>query len=397
MITISFVFDHRGRTPKDSEGPIEFRITSYGRVRYIATGIRCLKKNFKQGVIIDRYDAEILNERLRIMKSSAERYINECLAQNRDFNLSLIKSKLQSLDVNAKNEDFLEWCENQVPILPTSAERKKHYDTLLRVLVEFGKVKSWADVTLENILKFDAYLHDRKIDFKNGESRPLEQSTIYNYHKNLKALLNLAVKMDKLEKNPYAKLLKAFSRGEKESIEYLSEEEMKRIEELPLRAGELKTARDLFVIQMYTGLAYSDLQQLDLTIFKLERGKWVNTGQRMKTGVAFVAHLLPPVVRVLTEYGWKVPQMANQHYNESLRIIGQAAGISTRMHSHLARHTFATYMLRNGVKPENLQKMLGHKRVTQSLHYAKVLAMSVHDDFDMIEKLMKRGGNRRSR
>jgi site-specific recombinase XerD len=45
-------------------------------------------------------------------------------------------------------------------------------------------------------------------------------------------------------------------------------------------------------------------------------------------------------------------------------------------------------MLRNGVKIENVSKMLGHTNITQTQRYAKVLAQSVHDDFDMIaEKL----------
>jgi site-specific recombinase XerD len=61
-------------------------------------------------------------------------------------------------------------------------------------------------------------------------------------------------------------------------------------------------------------------------------------------------------------------------------------GIETRLHSHLARHTFATRMLRMGVKIENLSKMLGHTNITQTQKYAKVMAQSVHDDFEMVAK-----------
>ena len=66
------------------------------------------------------------------------------------------------------------------------------------------------------------------------------------------------------------------------------------------------------------------------------------------------------------------------------------AGITTPLHSHLARHTFATYMLRNGVKIENVSKMLGHTNITQTQRYAKVLAQSVQEDFDMIAEKMKK-------
>jgi site-specific recombinase XerD len=62
------------------------------------------------------------------------------------------------------------------------------------------------------------------------------------------------------------------------------------------------------------------------------------------------------------------------------------AGIKTRLHSHLARHTFATLMLRNGAKIENVSRMLGHTNITQTQRYAKVLARSVNDEFDKMEK-----------
>jgi site-specific recombinase XerC len=45
-------------------------------------------------------------------------------------------------------------------------------------------------------------------------------------------------------------------------------------------------------------------------------------------------------------------------------------------------------MLRNGAKIENVSRMLGHTNITQTQRYAKVIAQSVYDDYDMIaEKL----------
>jgi site-specific recombinase XerD len=62
------------------------------------------------------------------------------------------------------------------------------------------------------------------------------------------------------------------------------------------------------------------------------------------------------------------------------------AGIQVPLHSHLARHTFATWMLRNGAKIENVSRMLGHTNIRQTQRYAKMLAESVHEDFDKVEK-----------
>ena len=81
--------------------------------------------------------------------------------------------------------------------------------------------------------------------------------------------------------------------------------------------------------------------------------------------------------------------MDNADYNHALKLLGEVAGISTPLHSHLARHTFATMMLRNGAKIENVSRMLGHTNITQTQRYAKVLAESVHEDFDKISEKLK--------
>ena len=79
-----------------------------------------------------------------------------------------------------------------------------------------------------------------------------------------------------------------------------------------------------------------------------------------------------------------LPKMTNQVYNRELKLLGMACNIAIPLHSHLARHTFATFMLRNGAKIENVSRMLGHTNIKQTQRYAKVLAESVHEDFDMI-------------
>jgi integrase len=165
---------------------------------------------------------------------------------------------------------------------------------------------------------------------------------------------------------------------------------MKRIETLKLPVGSiLDVVRDLFVFQMYTGLAYSDMQAFDFSLCKLVDGEYLYNGERIKTGVQYTSQLLPPVIRVLKKYGMKVPKVSNQDYNRHLKSIGLLAEIHTRMHTHLARHTFATYMLSNDVMLQNVKRMLGHKSIVTTQRYAKVLAKDVHNDFDKISEKLK--------
>jgi site-specific recombinase XerC len=113
-------------------------------------------------------------------------------------------------------------------------------------------------------------------------------------------------------------------------------------------------------------------------------------GERIKTGVAYVSQLLPPAVKVLEKYGWEIPKISNADYNRHLKSLGQMARIKTKLHSHLARHTFATWMLSEGAKIENVSRMLGHTNIVQTQRYAQVLAEDVRSEFDKVADRMKK-------
>ena len=353
---------------------------------YISTGVRVCEKEWKAGRVVNRTDAPALNERIGIIYEIVDREANRCIKVGQPINTAAIKKMVwNEKDAMSDEPSFLDWFEHQTEILNLAHGTVKHYISLRTRLIEYGKIKQWTDVTTENISEFDAWLHKRKLG--NGEA--ITDAAVYKYHKCLKAMLNRAVTFDKIDRNPYDRL--KFKRGETENIEYLTEDEMKAIVNLKVPKGtQIEVAKDLFIFQMYTGLSYSDTQAFDFSQYKKVKGKWINTGERIKTGVAYVSSLLPPAVAVLEKYGWTVPKIDNADYNHLLKVIGTMANIPTKMHTHLARHTFATYMLRQGVKVENLQRMLGHKNIRQTMRYAKVLAESVHEDFDMVAAKMKK-------
>lgn len=387
-ITNSIVWDHRGRVPDGGKGQLEIRITIARKSYYFGTGIKCRRSEFVAGQIVNCPGARQLNDRLAIIYSKVLACVNACIESGSQIDTEGIRKMVWQTSESVNDEPTLiTWIEQQVPMLNLADGTKKHYHTLIVRLIEYDKLRRWQDVTIENIYLWDAWLHQLKAQ----DGGRISDGGVFTYHKCLKALLNRAKDFGKISENPYVSLRGKFKRGEKESVEYLTEDEMRQFESIILPAGSmLDIAHDLFIFQMYTGLSFSDAQAFDISDYKWDGNRWSNTGERIKTGVPYVSSLLPPAVRVLEKYDMRVPRINNADYNHQLKALGLLAGIKTRLHSHLARHTFATYMLRNGAKIENVSRMLGHTNITQTQRYAKVLAQSVHDDFDMIaEKLGK--------
>ena len=382
MITTAIVFDHRGRTKKGAEGPLEVRLTIERKPYYINTGVRVREKQWQFDKVVKHPQADALNNRLGILLGRIMDKVNDCLYEGKEVNVAQIR---QEIWTSPSDCAFIDWARDTIPLLNLKPNSMKHYKTLQLRLIEYDELKKWNDLTVENIIKWDKWLHE--LQGRNGK---ILQSSVHIYHKDMKALLERAVRIGKLAQNPYSLLKGEFPKGENENTEYLTEEEMRKIVEFTPTPGTwMERAKDLFVFMMYTGLAYSDAQAFDIKKYKKIDGQWRIVGNRIKTGEPFVNQLLPPAVAVLEKYDMQTPKILNAVFNRELKTIGMALGIQTRMHTHLARHTFATWMLRNGVRLENVGKMLGQSNIRTTQRYAKVLAESVHEDFEKIAKTLQ--------
>jgi integrase len=397
--TTAVIFDRKKKSNRDTEGLLEIRISASRKSYYISTGVKVLPKQWA-GIVINRYDAETLNERLGTMVRCVSEEVTRCISEKKEIDLTSIKEKIFEVKNPNASDKLLNWIDEQIAVLNVKKGTRAHYRVMQRRLEEFGQIKQWEDVTPENIYAFDAWLHrllkpQSKADIQAGrEQECITDVAVYNYHRDLKSLLSRAVKMGKIDHNPYGPLRGEFKRKYNESTEFLTEEEIAAIESLrPMPGTQMATARDLFIFQIYTGLSYSDTQAFDIKDYKKVNGKWVNIGERIKTGVPYVSQLLPPVVDVLERYGWQAPKMINQTYNQCLKDIQHTLGISTRLHSHLGRHTFATWMHLNGSPIEHVAKMLGHRNIQQTMRYAKVVPTQIYEDFDKFEKKMKEKGS----
>ena len=89
--------------------------------------------------------------------------------------------------------------------------------------------------------------------------------------------------------------------------------------------------------------------------------------------------------------GKLLPVLSNQKMNAYLKEIADLCEISKELTFHIARHTFATIVtLSNGVPIESVSKMLGHKSIKTTQHYAKILDKKVSEDMEVLKSMLQK-------
>lgn len=408
MIKTAIIYNHRGRFGKDGTAPIEVRVTINRRAYYINTGVHVRAKEWKCGQVVNRQDCDEMNDRVAIMLKRVDGVINEHLKNGTeaDIDFEEMRKRVKSPDKRRRvddADDMAAWMYEQIPLLDVADGTRKHYVVSVAALVESGAMCRWSDLTVENVHRFDAFLHNIKKHQTDAEikaKKPVEyigQATVRNYHKDIKALLARALKFGLITANPYDRMKGEIKRGDKEVVEFLTDAERDRIEGLTINDSMLATVRDVFVFQCYTGMAYSDAMAFSLDKCQQDGDRLTYSAPRVKTGVWFYIRVLPKALAIAEKYGGRLPQVADQTCNANLKTIANVTGITKRLTTHVGRHTFATWMLRNGVPIEHLQKMLGHRKITQTQRYAKLLPMDVYGQFDKVITAIELPDNKRSK
>lgn len=126
----------------------------------------------------------------------------------------------------------------------------------------------------------------------------------------------------------------------------------------------------------------------------MESFGYLPTGKRRIPGRESLSY--PQAVEIMEKYrgyplcensGLVLPVLSNQKMNAYLQEIADVCKISKHLTFHIARHTFATTVtLSNGVPIESVSKMLGHRNLKTTEHYAKVLDGKISNDMQVLKK-----------
>lgn len=232
-----------------------------------------------------------------------------------------------------------------------------------------------------------------------GHINAMSHNTVMKHVQRLRKIVTLAFHLEWIDKDPFVRWKPTF---EKKDRDFLNSNELKIIEDFIFHNERLDRVRDLFIFSCYTGISFSDINQLtkDNVRIGLDGQKWIFTF-RNKTKTKVKIPLLDKALEFIEKYehhpmtaiaGSLLPLITNVKVNFYLKEVAELCDIKRNLTFHMARHTFATTVtLANGVPIETVSKLLGRTKIATTQIYARVLEYKLSNDMsDLSKKLRNR-------
>ncbi|TVZ25497.1 site-specific recombinase XerD [Gillisia sp. Hel_I_86] len=391
-------YTRKSRSNKSHGSDIYLRVTVNSKRSDMSVGRKVdpLKWNIKSEKMMGRSaEAKELNDYLDVLKNKLKHIQKELLDQDQRITATTLLRELKGLGKSKSKmtlEVFKEHNEqmDRLSGKDISKSTAKRYWTCYNHVEQFinenYKAEDYRmkDIDHQFISKFEYFLKTK---------RECNHNSALKYVNNFKKIIRIALANQWMDRDPFYNYKVQFDSVERE---FLNEEEVQILIQKDLHLDRLKLVRDMFVFSCYTGLAYSDVKKLsEADITKgMDGGKWIRI-KRTKTKTLSSIPLLPVAEEIIDRYkdhpevkagNCILPVFSNQKSNAFLKEIAMMCGISKPLNTHLARHTFATTItLTNGVPIESVSKMLGHKDLRTTQHYAKIVDRKISEDMNELK------------
>ena len=242
---------------------------------------------------------------------------------------------------------------------------------LVRIEEYFGSGFPVEKLTARDVRAFyDCLLKSANRNY-NGISKPLSRTTIHGYCNVFKLFVRQAVRDSLLDKDV---TIGVDVVTPSESVrQYLTIDEVQM-----LCSGDIgKPFKRAFLFSCLTGLRKSDIAALTWGDVITQDGFTRIVFRQRKTKSLEYLDISPQAVPLMGERGRdgdKVFEGFSYHNcNVTLAQWLQEAGIRKRITFHCARHTFAVMMLTLGVDIYTTSKLLGHRELSTTQIYAKII------------------------
>jgi integrase/recombinase XerD len=387
----------------NGEIPLYIRIIKNRKTKFISLRIFLTKEQWDptQSRVVKHKNKVRLNNLISQKVAEANKIAMEMEITNKYVSSNRIKEKIMGKTSVSFTDFASTYRDNFKKENKIGTYRK--VKAVLQKLDEYTKSKNltFGEIDVQFLKDYEKYLRDTL-----GNS----QNTIHANIKIFRKLFNDAIREDLIEPqlNPFFKYQLKI---EKTTKEYLTDDELQKIEDMSLTEGSMKFHhRNMFVFAAYAGgLRVSDVLQL----------KWINFSgthiitQMQKTQDMVNVKLPGKALKIINAYKALNPDTKPDDYifpflennkeydaeslhnaisrctayaNKDLKAIGKSLKLSKKVSFHTSRHTFATRALRKGMRIEYVSKLMGHSSIKTTQIYSKIVnseldnAMNVFDE-----------------
>lgn len=384
--------------------PLYLRIIKDRRVKFISIGVKIKESDWNEDssrIKKSHPNSARLNAFIAQKLAEAENIAVELESKSKSVNSYKIKEQI----VGKSSTDFFTYASKCIKRI----EGNGAYGTFKRTKSVIEKIKIYLN---GKPLFFDEINVTFLKDYEYYLSKTLgnKTNTIQANFKILRKIINDAISeelMD-LNKNPF---LKYKLKSERTQREYLTEEELKAVENLKLNQGtKMQLHRDMYVFASYAGgLRISDILQLKWGNYDGERIniKVQKTGSQLniklpKAAIAIleyykkltkktsISSYIFPILVESNEVNEKVLfnaiSSASAYMNKDLKTIAERAGVNKHISFHTSRHTWATRALKKGMRIEYVSKLMGHSAIKETQIYAKIVNEELDNAMDLFNK-----------
>jgi integrase/recombinase XerD len=380
MITARVLL-YRSKTLSNGEHPIMICLTKNGQRRYLSTGLNChpdlwdSKNNTPTRKHPIQKDIDIfIGEKLNQVK----RRILQVESEEEDIPLDTLVNSLKR-DVT-KNNLLSDYLDESIDRMRRNGkiESANILQSTRNAWSRFFKSEnfSFEDLNYASIKQFEDFC------LRNGNM----PNTIFQYLRTLKTAINSGLKEGIISEkyDPFNGISFAKYRRIKTQKRAISREDLQRIEQVRLSTENPKYhSLNYFLFSYYTGgINFIDMALLTWSNIQGNQISYI----RKKTKEVINIPLVAPAIKILAYYktitgdnmnNYVFPILNELHIsptslsnrlhkmnrmvNLDLKDIGKNLGISTKLTTYVARHTFATVMKRNGVPVSLIGQALGHE------------------------------------
>ncbi|ESU27096.1 hypothetical protein FLJC2902T_22760 [Flavobacterium limnosediminis JC2902] len=223
------------------------------------------------------------------------------------------------------------------------------------------------------VKRYRNYLLNAELRRNLEEPKKISRNTASSYFKNFVSVLKLAYKRNLIEKNLAEDA--EFIKEEETHREYLTEEELAKLWNTPIKIEKVK---HMALFSALTGLRFVDIKNLDWKNIYSDKhqGNYILLREQ-KTQSIKNHPISETAYNILksqnTTEGLVFGDIEYPQITRPLKLWLEESGINKKISFHNFRHSYATLQLANGTDIYTVSKLLGHKNVSTTQIYTKVL------------------------